>query len=360
MAHDSTSGPGQEPQQPGRRPEHGPAREQGGTAATPRPARSGRGGGSTRRRPGRRSADGRPRDRATIRSALRREAPGTVGVLADTADFRAMRRYPSFPFDDHPEYLRETEALLRVLTSRQPHTVLALFDPEDFAAYCTEHALDPDSPLSRARYTAQIPAQGAAVLYGGEPLDSLLPVLIDTAVRHATWEYASLLLADIGQCADCGEDIGEASFDRASRLLLALLEAAGPGTHHLVCSVAAPAEQLIAAFHTDDPTDGPDDGGPPERAVLDAPGAAEFVTVLAAAIALGRPGGLVLRTRTPGSPDRLHGWRIHPRGLHPLSEAEVFNAYCTDATTGEPISPEPGVDYRAGFPVPDDYPEAHH
>lgn len=359
MPHDSTPGPDEERRERGRGGAAGPDTPKTGRTDTKRKA-AGRG---PRSRPGRRKNDGRPGSRISFRAALRRETAGTVGVLADSVDFRAMRRYPSFTFDDHPDYLRETEALLRTLASRQLHTTVALFDPEDFAAYCSEHGLDPDSALSRARYTAEIPTRGAAVPYGGQPLDALLPQLIDTAVRRATWEYASLLLADIGQCADCGQDIGEAAFDRASHLLLGLLAEAGPGGHHLVCSVSAPEEQLIAVLHADgtEPTGrestGPepaDVGADPGAAVLDLPETAEFVTVLAAALALGRPGGLVLRTSVPGRPDRLHGWRIHPRGLHPLTEAEVFSAYCTDAATGEPISPEPGVEYRAGFTIPDD------
>ncbi|MFD9076298.1 hypothetical protein ACFVZ2_40885, partial [Streptomyces lasiicapitis] len=46
------------------------------------------------------------------------------------------------------------------------------------------------------------------------------------------------------------------------------------------------------------------------------------------------------RARPPGG--RLHG----PR-LHPLTSAEVFDAYCTDARSGDLIAPESGVDYCA-------------
>jgi hypothetical protein len=58
---------------------------------------------------------------------------------------------------------------------------------------------------------------------------------------------------------------------------------------------------------------------------------------------------VVLRTTGSGAPDRVHGWRLHRGRLAPLTTAEVFNAYCTDAETGEPIGPESGVDYRTGF-----------
>ncbi|MFE1383169.1 hypothetical protein ACFW6S_29905 [Streptomyces sp. NPDC058740] len=283
---------------------------------------------------------------AAMRRALRREVPSTVALLADEEDFTAMRRYETFAFDDHARYLAHVEDLLRTLAAEGGHTTLALFDPEEYAEYCADTGLDPDHANSRSRYTAERAATGARLTYTGQPLATLLPVLVDTAVRRATWEYATMLLTDAGTCADCGKDIGHASFERASHLLLRLLDTAGPGTHHLVCSVPAGAEQLLAVLHTTRDTTGP--------TRLDSSEGAEFVTVLATGIALGTPGGVVLRTQTPDAPARLHGWRLHHGRLHPLTEAEVFDAYCTDARTGEPISPEPDVEYRAGFPLAHD------
>ncbi|MET9438329.1 hypothetical protein [Streptomyces sp. NPDC006551] len=290
----------------------------------------------------------------SMRRALRREVPSTVGLLADEDDFAAMRRYATFRFDDHPAYLRQVEGLLKTLAAQGGHTTVALFDPDEYAAYCDDTGLDPDHPTSRSRYTAELAATGARIPYTGQPMTTLVPTLIDTAVRRATWEYATMLLTDTGHCAECGQDLGQAAFDRASRLLMRLLEAAGPGTHHLVCSVPAADEQLLALLHTTRDGQGP--------AHLDTAEGAEFVTVLATGIALDSPGGVVLRTTTPGARDRLHGWRLAHGTLLPLTEAEVFNAYCTDARTGEPIAPEPGVDYHAGFdlaPEDDDRPSHH-
>ncbi|MEU8543602.1 hypothetical protein AB0C52_27040 [Streptomyces sp. NPDC048717] len=289
---------------------------------------------------------------ATLRRALRRDTTSTLALLADGEDFAAMRRYTTFPFDDHPRYLAHAEALLKSLATTGGHTTVVLFDPEEYADYCAATGLDPDHPTSRARYAADTAATGAGVTYTGQPLDTLVPLLIDIAVRHATWEYATTLLGEAGTCADCGQDIGRASYARAGRLLLRLLDAAGPGTHHLVCSVPAEDDQLVAVLRATR-----DDTGP---ARLDRTEAAEFTSVLAAGIARGTPGGLVLRTATPGAPDRLHGWRLRDGRLDPLTEAEVFDAYCTDALTGEPIAPESHADYRAGFPLdPDDHPHSH-
>ncbi|MGW1496109.1 hypothetical protein [Streptomyces sp. NPDC002402] len=289
---------------------------------------------------------------ASLRRTLRREVPSTVGLIADEYDFSAMRQYRTFTFDDHPTYLRQIEALLKTLASRQLHTTVALFDPEDFAEYCTEAGLDPDAAFSRSRYTAAIAARGATLAYTGQPVTSLLPQLINKAVRQATWEYATMLLADLGDCADCGQDIGRAAFDRASRILMSLLEVAGPGSHHMVCSIPAPDEQLVAVLHAE--------GAADAQAQLDASEGAEFVTVLATGIALETPGGVVLRTSADGTPDRLHGWRLHEGSLVPLTAGEVFSAYCTDANTGEPLSPEPGVEYCAGFAITTDDPDNHH
>ncbi|GAA3369041.1 hypothetical protein GCM10020367_09820 [Streptomyces sannanensis] len=296
---------------------------------------------------------GHTKHRRSMRHTLRREITGTLGLLTDAQDFAAMRKYRSFAFEDHETYLRQAEGLLRTLSAQGAHTSVALFDPEEFAEYCTAAGLDPDTADSRMRFTAEVASGGARVPYTGQPIDQLVPQLIDTAVRKATWDYATVLLARLGDCAECGRDIGHAAFDRASRMLMALLDAAGPGTHHLVCSVPVEDELLLAVLLAECPE------GEPAR--LDQSEAAEFVTVLAVGIAVNSTGGVVLRTTAPDTPDRLHGWRLQQGRLDPLTAAEVFSAYCTDADTGEPVSPEPGVEYRAGFPVtPAEDPGSHH
>lgn len=285
----------------------------------------------------------------SMRRTLRREVPSTVGLLADEQDFAAMTRYRTFTFDDHAAYLQQVDGLLRSLAAQGVHTTVALFDPEEFEEFCRDSGLDP-AAASRTRFTAQIVAGGAALPYTGQPIGRLVPLLINEAVRRATWEYATMLLARPGNCADCGEDIGRSAFERASRVLMRLLEAAGPGTHHLVCSVPAEEEQLLAVLHAERPGDGP--------VRLDDADGLDFVTVLAAGIAVESPGGVVLRTSGPDTADRVRGWKLDRGRLQPLTAGEVFSAYCTDAITGEPVSPEPGVEYCAGFTI--DEPDRHH
>ncbi|MFD5135146.1 hypothetical protein ACFWMX_02595 [Streptomyces sp. NPDC058378] len=294
----------------------------------------------------------RRRAGTSMRRALRREAPSTVGLLVDAEDFAAMRHYRTFTFEDHAVYLQQVEGLLRTLAAQGTHTTVALFDPEDYAEFCAESGLEPDERTSRSRFTAEIAAAGATVAYTGQPIDTLIPLLVSRAVRRATWEYATMLLAGLGDCADCGQDIGRAAFDRASHLLMRLLDTAGPGTHHLVCSTPTENEQLLAVLHTARDMDGP--------ARLASSEGAEFATVLAVGVALETQGGVVLRTTAPDAPDRVHGWRLHRGALLPLTAGEVFSAYCTDADTGEPVSPESGVEYCAGFDIGADEPEAHH
>ncbi|MFF2851155.1 hypothetical protein ACFVT5_33210 [Streptomyces sp. NPDC058001] len=277
--------------------------------------------------------------RTTMRQVLRREIAGTIGLLADEADFTAMRRYRSFTFDDHPAYLRQVEALLRSRAAEGRHTAIALFNPEEYEDYCADTGLDPDTPDSRTRFTAELATVGPTVPYDGQPLSDLVPDLVDEAVRQATWEYATMVLARIGACASCGEDNGRAAFARASDLVLRILHAANPGAHHLVCSITAPSETLLAALNATSDSTG--------ITALDQTEALEFATVLAVGFATDSSGGLVMRTSRTGEPDRVHGWRIRGDGLEPLTAAEVFDAYCTDVESGDLVSPESGVDYCA-------------
>ncbi|MEU7056723.1 hypothetical protein [Streptomyces sp. NPDC046197] len=276
-------------------------------------------------------------DQQTMRRVLRQEVAGIIGLLTDEQDFRAMRRYRSFAFDDHTTYLQQVEALLKSRSAEGSHTTVALFDPEEYAEYCADTGLDPDIPSSRTRFTAELASSGPTVPYDGRPLAELVPDLVDEAVRHATWEYASTLLARLGPCATCGEDIGRAAFTRASDLLTRILDTAPPGNRHMVCSVSGPPETLVAVLHADE-----DENGDTR---LDEAEALEFTTVLALGIATRGAGGLVMRTTAPGIPDRVYGWRLRGDGLAPLTAGEVFDAYCTDIESGDLISPESGVDY---------------
>ncbi|MFB6567575.1 hypothetical protein [Streptomyces noursei] len=278
---------------------------------------------------------------------LRRDLPSTAAVLADARDFAAMRRYRTFPFHDHRGYLRQLEGLLHALAAEGVHTTLCLFDPTAYAHYCTDHDLDPDDPGSRSRYTAAVARTGATLAYDGTPLDRLLPLLTEEAARRASWDRATALLARAGRCTACGHDLAHAAFTRATTALHHLITALGDGTHHLVCTLPDTTGPLRAYLLA---TTGPDGTPPrlPESETL------AFCTVLAAALARPAPGALVCRT-TPtrgATPATVRGWRLRDAWPTPLSAAEIFDAYCTDPETDEPIPPEHHVDYAPGLPLP--------
>lgn len=285
----------------------------------------------------------------TAHRFLRREVPGTVAVLASEADFAAMRRHKTFPFRHHDDYLHHLEALLRALARQGLYLTLALFDPVAYDHFCAERALRPDRPASRTRYTAELACRGVTLPYDGRPLAQLVPELIKAADHRATWENATAILAGADRGSLYGEGPSHAALARARRATHRLHQALGPGTHHLVCSVPAPRTPLFAVLHTS----GTDTGG------LDLweAEALEFCTVLAAGIVLGAPGGIVSRTRDSGSRDILRGWTLRDSWPRPLTAAEVFTAYCTDADTGEPVPPQPGVDYHPGIPIPPPEPD---
>lgn len=272
------------------------------------------------------------------RRLLSREVTGTVAVLADERDFAAMQRYRSFPFfENHATYLQQMQGLLRTRTARGTHTSVALFDPSGYEAYCAEQRLDPDTPASRNRYTAEIAAAGTTVAYEGQPILRLLPRLVDEATQQATWEYASDLLARSGGCTSCGEDAGQAAFTRATRALRRIIEAVGRGRHHLVCTVPGPGRcPLVGVLDVDADACG--------TVALGEADALVFCTVVAAGLTVERPGAIVLRTLAGGA-ETVCGWGMTDGGLRPLTEGEVFAAYCTDIVTGEPVPPEHGVVY---------------
>ncbi|MEV6796530.1 hypothetical protein AB0M87_32120 [Streptomyces sp. NPDC051320] len=132
--------------------------------------------------------------------------------------------------------------------------------------------------------------------------------------------------------------------DRAKSAVTRLIMSLGSGEHIIVLA----HEGSMAAAHV-------------EIMELDALGAAacdagelDALTALLAKSFTGALGGLVVRSRRgPGAEEEIvRGWRVRGRWLSPITEGEVFSAYCTHHETGEPISPEPNVTYRAGITLP--------
>ncbi|WP_435246053.1 hypothetical protein [Streptomyces sp. NRRL F-5630] len=268
-----------------------------------------------------------------------RELVGALALLAEEEDYHRMTRYGAPRFRDHAQYLDSADTVLRSRATRGRRTRIGLLDPEEYVAFCVGSGLDRGRPESRQRFTEHLVETGATLPYEDRPLADLLPGLAQLALRRATFAYAGELLDLAGRCEECGESLARAAFDRASELLTAACHALGAGRHHLVCSTSTEAGPLLAEFDIDtSPGTSPH---PEESAALD------LVTVLAAALVARLPCGLVVRTSGPDTSDAVRGWRLREHTLRPLTAAEVFDAYCTDTESGDPIPPEPGVDYRA-------------
>ncbi|MGW1887792.1 hypothetical protein [Streptomyces sp. NPDC001970] len=133
---------------------------------------------------------------------------------------------------------------------------------------------------------------------------------------------------------------------RAYAAFEALLTALGQGSHHLTCCAeGADGQMVVACLQVE--VDRTEPGPPTASAPVD--DARVFTILLAAAMATG--GGLVSRTYRTNGGSVVRGWKTQDGWPLPLTEAEVFSAFCTDALTGDPISPEPDTSYQPGIPL---------
>ncbi|MFD3543159.1 hypothetical protein ACFWUQ_27190 [Streptomyces sp. NPDC058662] len=123
---------------------------------------------------------------------------------------------------------------------------------------------------------------------------------------------------------------------RAAALFMGFLDAAGDGCHVLVVAASANGDSLGMAvpFHSKG-----------ETTDLDPDDALEAMKILTLAASVG--GGAVMRTNFADETSRVRGWKLVEFYAKPLNAAEIFNAYCMDARTGEVIAPELGVEYVA-------------
>ncbi|MCX4515898.1 hypothetical protein OHA27_37915 [Streptomyces sp. NBC_01619] len=132
---------------------------------------------------------------------------------------------------------------------------------------------------------------------------------------------------------------------RAYAAIDALLTALGPGRHDMTCSAEGACGQLVLACITVEV--GSIEPTPALASVVPHGDSRVFAIILATSMETG--GALVTRSYRNGAPDVARGWRTRDGWPQPLTEAEVFSAYCTDAVTGDPLPPEADVTYGAGF-----------
>ncbi|MFD5790469.1 hypothetical protein ACFWH1_28085 [Streptomyces sp. NPDC127037] len=124
--------------------------------------------------------------------------------------------------------------------------------------------------------------------------------------------------------------------ERAVDIFGRLLNAAGPGSHHVAMAIygAAGFTSHSLEFAQDE-----------ERIALSPAEAIDACYVLAVVLSGEYTGGMVMRSQRDGK-ETLCGWKFEDGETLPLNRAETFDAYCTNPETGDIIPPEPGVEYK--------------
>ena len=131
----------------------------------------------------------------------------------------------------------------------------------------------------------------------------------------------------------------EIAFDNGKTVVQAVLSGAGDGHHHLTVTSVFGSVTLTGNVEGDTAYLNHDH----ELAIAH--------THLAAAEVTETTAGIALRSVTDAGM-QVRGWSLMSDGeIKPLDDAEIFSAYCTDHETGEPLSPELGVEYCAAFPL---------
>lgn len=123
------------------------------------------------------------------------------------------------------------------------------------------------------------------------------------------------------------------AIDWFRRLDLAL----GEGEHHVSLCVVTPLGTAVTSTYADEITND----------ICDC--AKTFLRLFTLARLRQYTGGMTVRT-TFRDTDTVRAWRLHMGQVEPLTEAQVFDAYCTEPS-GDLVPPEPGTVYKAGLPV---------
>lgn len=298
----------------------------------------------------------RPQRRGSVprRRSVPRPTPGceatVIALLSDEAAHRAPSSAPSRV--THSRRLRHTERFLRTLRAQGVAARVALFRPSTYHAYCFQEALDPQCPQSRTRY-ALLAASTASITYGGQPLAQLVETLRERAAQTADPARAARLLHRARSC-QCRElsalaKAAHGPSHAALSVLAQILQAAGPGSHQLVCTAhltQTPESEsepgpLSAVLHaTVDPHD--------PAALVHREQALGAAALLAAAMTGRSPAGIVLRTTTERT-QVLRGWQLRDGWPQPLTENQVLAIYGASPRASQPGGPHPAVRYRAGF-----------
>ncbi|MEU1420331.1 hypothetical protein [Kitasatospora sp. NPDC005751] len=270
--------------------------------------------------------------------------PVALALAVHAADFAELARLGLFGPLGFRDYLWRTQARLRALRGQGIEVHLRVFEPADYRDYCEAFGLDPGSAAARVAYAADPELAGEPFVYGGEQLSELLPVLVDDHLARVRISIACAALLDAVGDGPSGQSRLVAVMHHVTGVYLALAEGAGEGGHLLTLRCHGPedGEHLTAA------ADVRGDGG---RVLLGGRDAEAFCATLAAGVALGGAGALLLHgdPAAPGGPV-VRGWALAAGRLRPMTAREVVDALADDAALGVPFPP--GAVPLPGFPLP--------
>jgi hypothetical protein len=262
-----------------------------------------------------------------------------MALLLDELDLATMTAsYPSFEFDDYDQYLAACEQTMRSLLGAGHRVMIGSFIPAEYSEYCQAEQLPPDSATSRARYAMAVCEEDEPFPYRGEPIADLVASL----AHRQQLRTLSIRTMDLLDPLPHGVVLEAEGY--TADLLGWLSTHIGPGSHIFTCHVGDgthdPLEVVAeVAF-----------GKNAMRAV-----SMEFMVLsllLSFARAARAAGSVVMRSFTSSTdPDSgwpvkiVQGWAIVEGVLRPLTATEIMTASRTDARTGDPLPPEPAVEY---------------
>ena len=149
---------------------------------------------------------------------------------------------------------------------------------------------------------------------------------------------------DVTDAMQSAADTAHALLDRAADAYLSLLNAVlGEGTHHLVANANTPHGDL---------TEGQQLTVSGDAVMIDEAASMRVCAALAAAMVGCSTGAVVVRTFGPDGSEFVRGWAVRRFWLRPLTADDIRQAYTVDPSTGAPLAPEPGVEFRQAERVP--------
>lgn len=297
-----------------------------------------------------------------------------IAVVVDELEWRALaEQNPLFAADDYESYLSRIEERMRSAARAGRQVMVGPLMPDQFETRADAAGLARDHPRALKEYERFVADLGPLTRpWVGEPITRILEQ-IRAHVRAETLQTLAMpSLAAAASMHPEPDTAAQRAMSMAAHVFMALIEDGGDGRHELRVTVHAEEGLLdytlpytrcakVIAF--------PDDGG--EHMV---------VVLLAIASLAGRPGSMLLRTRPQTSifPGRrkpralpaprdsdsgapapegwenhestLRGWRLSGDLPQPMTEGQLFAFVCT-GPRGEPMPPEPGTRFRAGFPL---------